>query len=430
LPVTAGRSGSFRWLPSGTEAIGCLSGERPLEFDPTGRVIEPGGRCDVRTGSGRRGAPIDETSSFDPAYCADVVARDAVTGEEFHLSEAEATPRDPGSPPPQWVDIHRPACDEPSPDDIPYVNSEGADPTRAVHSEDMSLVTMPVPVGVRIWDVRSGQPLVTVAGGGALLGTSADGSLLFVRRERDDHLALITRRGARTRIEAGPAPDLACEPRPVAERAGIIALHLLSGVRLLDAATLAVRAEIAAEGACTMELAGERVLVRRGEEVLAFALDGTPAGTFTAPADFRSSGDGTALWRCENGVLETLDSATGAVRDRWQGACEHVSLAEDARWVMIRDVGRSRVRIIRLADGASLVLGMHQDREEAMRPFAFAPATGVFWSAEGTAHDLFAVRLGPRVLEDPLVVGEEAWARFYRATLLADFLEGRPLPTP
>jgi len=28
------------------------------------------------------------------------------------------------------------------------------------------------------------------------------------------------------------------------------------------------------------------------------------------------------------------------------------------------------------------------------------------------------------------VTGDEAWTRFYRATLLADFFEGRPLPTP
>lgn len=434
LAVTAGRGGAYRWSSAGVEAIPCLTGEWPIEFAVDGRVYEPGGgRCDVRSGHGVAGRVNDpDSGEYYDQHCVDVLAEEAGGDAYFRLSEPTSYERPEGAPPPVWLEVRRPWCfegDPPNGDDVPFANSVGADPTRAVFSEDDRLVAMPVPTGTRIWDVRTAQPLVTITGGAAMLGVSADGTFLFVRRERDAHVAVITRRGATTRLDAGPAPALDCEPRPIAERGGVIALHLESGVRLLDSATLAVRAEIDAPGTCTMELAGERVLVRRGEEVLAFTLDGAPAGTLGAPTDFRASDDGTALWRCADGVLDVRDVATGEPRARWAGECSDAVLSPDGRFALVRNVGLARVRAVRVTDGVSIVLGMHSIDHGTTRPFAFSPASGVFWAPDETPHDLFGVRLGPRVLDDPLVTGEEAWTRFHRATLVADFFDGRPLPT-
>lgn len=214
----------------------------------------------------------------------------------------------------------------------------------------------------------------------------------------------------------------------------MIAAHGVAGVRILDAATLAVRATIDAPGACGMRLAGDRVFVRSGERYLVRSLDGAAVGDLAAPAGFLPSDDGSAMWRCADGVLEVREAASGEARGRWRGHCERATLSSDARFAIVRDVERTRARIVRVRDGAELVVGavIEEDDEGGeggeAHPFAVA-SDGAFWTEDGEAHDLFAIRLGPRILDDPLVHGEEAWTRLRRASLLADFFEDRPLPT-
>ena len=120
--------------------------------------------------------------------------------------------------------------------------------------------------------------------------------------------------------------------------------------------------------------------------------------------------EGRVLLSLPADVLETLEQAT---------------LSSDGRFVTWPQ--RVTARVVRIVDGASIDVGIVRSGRE-VHPYAVAD-DGAFFTAERSLG-LFRVREAGPFASAALLDAAATRARFYRPTLLSDFMHDRPLPTP
>lgn len=418
--VVGQREASVLITRTGAAVLDCLDGERELSWS----LAEPGvayqgddGRCDLSSGEGTLVTPEPEDEYDDP---------EEYEGDEEEADEdAEEAPRDevicaPSAP--------HTCITFPVRGPVRLVAGEGARPrvlrgleeAEVAFSESARWLVAETPSAVRVLEVATGRDRLRAPGGRVIawsgderwVVTAAEGRTAF--RSIDDpsrvHEVPGELRAGSVLFEVGGASVLTCTDD------GIERVSLTDGAR----------APLASTSCASLRVFGSHAVVQGRRESAHHVVD-LESGRVLLDfdGDVRSPPAGSTFFHaCEGPDLSVID-VLRVERREVAGACRASAIAASGRfWVRVE--GLETVSLER-DDGATLELWVVWVSGE---PHVYAQARdGAVWvpAVEEMALLNAVTRTGDRfrvVRADD----EEMLRRFYRASLLADFLDGRPLP--
>lgn len=324
----------------------------------------------------------------------------------------------------------------PSGEAFPIPGSQGADPRRYHVAEGCAGVREDTDTGARLYPLLEVlEAPIELAREDRLLAT--DAGLFVVARGAAGHLDVYAGSARLHALDDARADEHCALARVVTlPDREIVLVRTASGLTLVDdAATDAAgapavttaRAPLPAD-ACEVAIDVEAQLVfaaspstmtvvrlPTAEVVHAYARPGAAA---------MSHGH---LVECGDGRMTVYDRMTGARRGSVPGACRPSALTDDEAFVLGQGEGRGRAYVQRVSDGAGLTLLDVVGAEDV--PLAVSD-DGAVWAPSLAHADAVALGLTDGTpLTRTTIAGEAMRARF-APTLLADFFEGRPLPTP
>ena len=215
----------------------------------------------------------------------------------------------------------------------------------------------------------------------------------------------------------------------VARSGDLLVWRTTAGVSALDLRTRSTTVlSVADPGACGLAVDASTLVVRTGPELTTATAHELPSlaplGTYAVRPDARVGGG--LFVSCSEAGLEVRALRDGALV-RSAPTCA-ATLSPDARYLIVRNSSwRGRATLERVADGATIdIIGV----SGTIDSIAVMASNGALWVPDPSHLPNFALRGPGPVLSAPMIAGAALEAAHYRPTLLTDFLEGRPLPTP
>lgn len=417
--VVGQRGASVLITRGGAAVIDCLDGERELSWSLT----EPGvahqgddGRCDLGSGEGTLVTPEPEDEYEDPDEY-DEESEDETAEEEPPSDEVICAPS-----------ASRTCVTFPVRGPARLVAGEGARPrvlrgleeAEVAFSESARWLVAETPSAIRVLEVETGRERLRAPPGRVIawsaderwLVTSAEGRSAFRGLEEPGRVHEVPHalRAESVLFEAGGASVLTCTD------AGVERVSLTDGAR----------AALASTPCTTLRVFGTRAVVRGSRDAAHHVVDlASGQVLLDFEGDVRPPPAGSTFFHvCAGPDLSVID-VVRAERRVVAGACRAPAVASDGRF-SARIAGLETV-VLERDDGVTLDLRVVWVEGA---PHVYAEARdGAVWvlALEEMALLNAVTRTGDRfrvVRADD----EDVRRRFYRPSLLGDFLDGRALP--
>jgi hypothetical protein len=406
----------------GARVVDCIDGEQDLEWSP----LEPGvalqgsdGHCDVASGVGTAPAPAPDYGSYSSSDY-----DEEASGEE---EEEEPPPEDDvicATSNPSVCVTFPARGGAPRMSAGPGARSHvirGANDAVVGFSPDARLAVFTTSSALRIVDVATGRDRMRLPSGevvdwgpdGHWVATMTTNGRTTFRSLDDVHRSFDVEHML-------TAESIVFEPE------GGVLVCSESGIERLSLSDGAL-SPVATTPCGSIRIFGAHAVVHSPGDLQAHVVDlGTGQVLLDFPHEAQPPPAGSTFFRTCDGADRIVIDVAHATSTRIEGTCSVAASTEDGR-TFIRSSDFETVTLER-ADGASLVL--HIVWQGEANAYAEAP-DHAFWVASEDDAELLNVvmRTGARSSIRVVSGGDpEMRRRFYRPTLLADFLDGRPLP--
>jgi hypothetical protein len=417
--VIGQREGSMVVTRDGVSLVDCLDGETEISWSP----LEPGvalqgsdGQCNVQTSEGSLPTPEPGYGSY--GYDQEEDDEEEEEAEPEPQDEVVCAPTDPS------VCVTYPARGHtvrlstgPGRGRV----LRGGDDGQIEFSTAARYLALRTSTALRIVDVATARDVVRAPAGSVVdwgpddhwVITQVEGGGSTFRSLADTHLALEVARtlaGPESIVfDATGATALLCSPT------GIDRISLTDGALTALSTTPCE----------TIRVFGDHAVVRAHRDEQFHVVDlvsGRVLLDFDASAQPPPAGS-SFFYACSDADRTVVDVAHGTMRTVI-GACGHTATSEDGSY-WISQVSFESLTLGR-TDGETLAVHVLWVDGE---PHAYAEHDGTFWVA--TPDEVGLLNVVVQTGEDIAVTSAsdpEMQRRFYRPTLLADFLDGRPLP--